>query len=148
MIGETRRGQAATDSIERELAAAPTSVASGLACSPGRCTTSTPSPTSPVPPPGGSPPPSRPPSSKARTSPEALLGDLALEHELLSPTRLATMMPERLDEPSALKVLDRLAAAHTATIEWLMTRLGEIAIDAPPACARRRCNRSSASDSA
>ncbi|HET9547179.1 MAG TPA: hypothetical protein VFO97_05055, partial [Desertimonas sp.] len=64
---------------------------------------------------------------------EALLGDLALEHELLSRTRLAAMMAERLDDAATLKVLDRLEVAHTATIEWLMTRLGEIAIDAPPA---------------
>jgi hypothetical protein len=42
------------------------------------------------------------------------------------------MIADQLDESATLKVLDRLEVAHTATIDWLMTRLGEIAIDAPP----------------
>jgi bacterioferritin (cytochrome b1) len=69
---------------------------------------------------------------RGMTLTDALLGDLALEHELLSRARLAKMMAERLGETSTVKALDRIEAAHTATIDWLMTRLGEIAIDAPP----------------
>jgi bacterioferritin (cytochrome b1) len=69
---------------------------------------------------------------RGMTLTDALLGDLALEHDLLSRARLAKMMAERLGETSTVKALDRIESAHTATIDWLMTRLGEIAIDAPP----------------
>jgi len=63
---------------------------------------------------------------------EALFGDLALENELLARTRFAHMIAEHLGEARSLKVLDRLELAHTTTVQWLMTRLGEVAVDAPP----------------
>lgn len=63
---------------------------------------------------------------------EALFGDLALENELLARTRYARMIADYLDETRTLKVLDRLEVAHTATVQWIMTRLGEVAVDAPP----------------
>jgi bacterioferritin (cytochrome b1) len=63
---------------------------------------------------------------------EALFGDLALENELLARTRYAHMIAEHHGETRSLKVLDRLEEAHTATVQWLMTRLGEVAVDAPP----------------
>jgi hypothetical protein len=63
---------------------------------------------------------------------EALFGDLALENELLARARFAHMIAEHLDETRTLRVLDRLEVAHTATVQWLMTRLGEVAVDAPP----------------
>jgi bacterioferritin (cytochrome b1) len=62
---------------------------------------------------------------------EALLGDLALEHELLDRTRLARMIAEQSNETKTLKVLARLEDAHTATIDWLMTRLAEVAVGGP-----------------
>ena len=64
---------------------------------------------------------------------EALLGDLALEHELLSRTRLAKMLAEQSNETKTIKVLDRLEVAHSETVEWLMTRLAEVAIGGPAA---------------
>ena len=42
------------------------------------------------------------------------------------------MIAEHHGETRSLKVLDRLEVAHSATIQWLMTRLGEVAVDAPP----------------
>ena len=64
---------------------------------------------------------------------DALLGDLALEHELLDRTRLARMVAEQANETKTLKVLDRLDDAHTETIDWLMTRLAEVAVGGPAA---------------
>ena len=64
---------------------------------------------------------------------EALLGDLILEHELLDRARLASMIAERLGERATIKTLERLELAHTATIDWLMTRLGEVAVGGPTA---------------
>jgi bacterioferritin (cytochrome b1) len=64
---------------------------------------------------------------------EALLGDLALEHELLDRTRLARMIAEQSNETKTLKVLDRLEDTHTATTDWLMTRLAEVAVGGPTA---------------
>jgi bacterioferritin (cytochrome b1) len=65
--------------------------------------------------------------------PEVLLGDLALEHELLSRTRFARMIADALDERRTVKVLDRLERAHAATADWLMTRLAEVAVGGPAA---------------
>jgi hypothetical protein len=132
MIAETRRAQAATDAIERELDANADkcrqrgallatalrdldAVPDVVGAAAGRLAASVKSTV-----------------EQGQDLTEALLGDLALEHELLSRTRLAKMIAERLGESRTLKVLDRLEVAHTATIDWLMTRLGEIAIDAPP----------------
>lgn len=64
---------------------------------------------------------------------EALFGDLRLEHELRDRARFARMLAEQLDATRVTKTLERLENAHTETIDWLMERLGEIAIDAPPA---------------
>ena len=64
---------------------------------------------------------------------EALLGDLALEHQLLDRARFARMIADQIDARRTIKVLDRLEVAHTATIEWLMTRLAEVAVGGPPA---------------
>lgn len=64
---------------------------------------------------------------------EALLGDLALEHQLLDRARFARMLADQIDARPVIKVLDRLEVAHSATIEWLMTRLAEVAVGGPPA---------------
>jgi hypothetical protein len=64
---------------------------------------------------------------------DAVLGDLALEHELLDRARLATMVAEHLDARSPLRTLQRLERAHTETIEWLNVRLAEVAAGGPAA---------------
>ena len=64
---------------------------------------------------------------------EAVLGDLALEHELLARTRVTAMMAEHLDVRSVRRTLERLERAHTETVDWLMTRLAEVAAGGPAA---------------
>ena len=132
MIAETRRGQAATDAIERELAvnADKCRERAGLLATALRNLGAVPDVVGAATGRFGAIVKSTVEQGQNLT--EALLGDLALEHQLLSRVRLAKMMAERLDESRTLRVLDRLEVAHEATIEWLMTRLGEIAIDAPP----------------
>jgi hypothetical protein len=56
----------------------------------------------------------------------ALLGDLALEHQLRERARYARTLAESLGYAQVIPVLDRLETAHTATIEWLETRLSEV----------------------
>ena len=133
MIAETRRAQATTEIIERELAAngeksgqrarlladdirrlggAPDVV--GVAV--GRVAATV-----------------KVSAEQGQDLTEALLGDLALEHQLLDRARVAKMVAEHLDESRTVTVLDRLEAAHTATIEWLMTRLAEVAVGGPAA---------------
>ncbi len=65
--------------------------------------------------------------NQVQTLQGALLGDLALEHQLRERTRYARTLAVSLGTPQVLMVLDRLETAHTATIEWLETRLGEVA---------------------
>jgi hypothetical protein len=43
------------------------------------------------------------------------------------------MLAEHLEARRAARVLDRLEVAHTATVEWLMTRLAEVAVGGPVA---------------
>jgi bacterioferritin (cytochrome b1) len=133
MIAETRRAQATTPDVERELAAnadqgreraelltqsirrldgLPDVV--GVAA--GRFTAS-----------------AKATLEQGQDLVEALLGDLALEHELLDRTRLAAMIADQLEERSVRRTLDRLEIAHTATVEWLMTRLAEVAVGGPVA---------------
>jgi bacterioferritin (cytochrome b1) len=64
---------------------------------------------------------------------EALLGDLALEHQLRDRAQFARMIADQLDARSVIKVLDRLDVAHSATIDWLMQRLAEVAAGGPAA---------------
>ena len=64
---------------------------------------------------------------------DALLGDLALEHELADRTRFAMMLAEHLDARQTRKTLDRLERAHAETIEWLNVRLAEVAVGGPAA---------------
>jgi hypothetical protein len=136
MIAETRRGQAATEAIERELAANADKCRerAGLLGKALRDLGAVPDVVGAATGRFGAIVKSTVEQGQSLT--EALLGDLALEHQLLSRVRLAKMMAERLDESRTLRVLDRLELAHGATIEWLMTRLGEIAIDAPPSLRR------------
>lgn len=64
--------------------------------------------------------------NQVQTLQEALLGDLALEHQLRERTRYARTLAQTLGESQLLPVLDRLEGAHSATIEWLETRLAEV----------------------
>ena len=76
--------------------------------------------------------------NQVQTLQGALLGDLALEHQLRERTRYARTLAESLGYHQVLPVLDRLETAHTATIEWLEARLAEVgrtgtsAIEATP----------------
>jgi bacterioferritin (cytochrome b1) len=133
MIAQTRRSQAASDAIERELAANADKckqraqllsdaitdlggVPDVVGVAVGRVGASLKAVT-----------------EQGQDLTEALLGDLALEHQLLDRARLAKMIAERLEERKTVKVLDRLEVAHTATIDWLMTRLAEVALGGPAA---------------
>ena len=64
--------------------------------------------------------------NQVQTLQGALLGDLTLEHQLRERTRFARSMAQSLGEDRVLPVLDRLETAHTATIEWLETRIAEV----------------------
>lgn len=64
--------------------------------------------------------------NQVQTLQGALLGDLALEHQLRDRTRYARTLAVSLGLTQVLPVLDRLETAHTATIAWLETRLDEV----------------------
>jgi bacterioferritin (cytochrome b1) len=64
--------------------------------------------------------------NQVQTLQGALLGDLALEHQLRERTRYARTLAQTLGETQVLPVLDRLEVAHSATIDWLETRLAEV----------------------
>jgi hypothetical protein len=64
---------------------------------------------------------------------EALLGDLALEHQLLDRARYLRVLADRAQLPAVEKLADDLVAAHTATVEWLTTVLAEEALGGPAA---------------
>jgi hypothetical protein len=56
---------------------------------------------------------------------EALLGDLALEHQLLDRARYLKALAVAQGSSDIEKLADRLIVAHTATVEWLTTVLAE-----------------------
>ncbi|MCW2679254.1 MAG: hypothetical protein JWM62_655 [Frankiales bacterium] len=64
--------------------------------------------------------------NQVQTLQGALLGDLALEHQLRERARYARTLAESLGYTQIIPVLDRLETAHTATIGWLETRLSEV----------------------
>lgn len=64
--------------------------------------------------------------NQVQTLQGALLGDLALEHQLRERARYARTLAETLGYHQVIPVLDRLEVAHTATIEWLEQRLVEV----------------------
>jgi bacterioferritin (cytochrome b1) len=134
MIAETRRAQATTEAIERELAAnadkgrersrlltdairrhGGVPDATGMAV--GRLAAN-----------------AKAMMEQGQDFVDAVMGDLALEHELLDRARFAKLLAEQLDQTAATRrVLERLEVAHEATIEWLMTRLAEVAVGGPVA---------------
>lgn len=64
---------------------------------------------------------------------EALLGDLALEHQLQDRARLLKALATAADRRQVVKLADRLVDAHGATIEWLTVVLAEVALGGPAA---------------
>jgi bacterioferritin (cytochrome b1) len=65
--------------------------------------------------------------NQVQTLQGALLGDLTLEHQLRERARYARTLAESLGYSQVIPVLDRLETAHSATIEWLETRIAEVA---------------------
>ena len=64
---------------------------------------------------------------------EALLGDLALERQLLDRSRYLRSVAEAAGDKKVSALADELMAAHTATVEWLSTVLAEDALGGPAA---------------
>ena len=64
--------------------------------------------------------------NQVKTLQGALLGDLALEHQLRDRARYARTLAVTLGELSVVPVLDRLDSAHGETIAWLERRLTEV----------------------
>ena len=67
---------------------------------------------------------------------EALLGDLALENQLVDRARYVKALAVTAKNSDIQKLADRLIAAHTATVEWLTTVLAEDALGGPAALRR------------
>lgn len=66
---------------------------------------------------------------------EALLQDLQLEHQLVDRARYVKALAVAGEQPSIVKLADRLVEAHTATVDWLTTVLAEDALGGPAALA-------------
>ena len=67
---------------------------------------------------------------------EALLGDLALEHQLLDRARYIKALAVAMGNSDTQKLADRLIEAHSATVDWLTTVLAEDALGGPAALQR------------
>lgn len=67
---------------------------------------------------------------------EALLGDLALEDQLLDRARYTKALAVAAGLTDVEKLADRLITAHSATVDWLTTVLAEDALGGPAALRR------------
>ncbi|WP_422743729.1 ferritin-like domain-containing protein [Mycobacterium sp. WMMD1722] len=67
---------------------------------------------------------------------EALLGDLALEDQLLDRARYLKALAVAAKNADVQALADRLITAHGATVEWLTTVLAEDALGGPAALRR------------
>ncbi|BBX39616.1 hypothetical protein [Mycobacterium simiae] len=67
---------------------------------------------------------------------EALLGDLALEDQLLDRARYTKALAVAAEKQDIVGLADRLIAAHAATVDWLTTVLAEDALGGPAALRR------------
>ncbi len=67
---------------------------------------------------------------------EALLGDLALEHQLLDRARYVKALAVAAHHQDVEKLASRLITAHSATVDWLTTVLAEDALGGPAALRR------------
>jgi hypothetical protein len=64
---------------------------------------------------------------------EALLGDLAMEQQLLGRARYLKALADAADRPAVRALAEKLADAHSATVEWISTVLAEEALGGPAA---------------
>ena len=64
---------------------------------------------------------------------QALLADLALEHQLRDRAAFARVIAESQDQRRIAATLEKVEAAHVAAIDWIETRLGEVALGVSPA---------------
>lgn len=75
-------------------------------------------------------------TEQAQPFDEALLADLALEHQLLDRSRYVKALATAQHHRDLVELADRLVTAHTATVEWLTTVLAEEALGGPAALRR------------
>lgn len=75
-------------------------------------------------------------AEQAQPFDEALLGDLALEHQLLGRSKYIKALAVAADENDVVELANRLVTAHSATVEWLETVLAEDALGGPAALRR------------
>ena len=68
---------------------------------------------------------------QGQTLDEALLGDLTLEHTLYDRATYTKTLARSQNEPAIEALMERLERAHAETIDWLRTRLGEVALGGP-----------------
>jgi hypothetical protein len=64
---------------------------------------------------------------------EALLGDLALEQQLLGRSRYLKALGQNAQRSDVRELAERLETAHSATVEWISTVLAEEALGGPAA---------------
>ncbi len=75
-------------------------------------------------------------TEQAQPFDEALLGDLALEGQLLDRSRYIKALAVAAKQSDIQKLADRLITAHSATVDWLTTVLAEDALGGPAALRR------------
>ncbi|WP_375481351.1 ferritin-like domain-containing protein [uncultured Mycobacterium sp.] len=75
-------------------------------------------------------------TEQAQPFDEALLGDLALEDQLLDRARYTKALAVAAKRRDIEELADRLITAHSATVDWLTTVLAEDALGGPAALRR------------
>ena len=75
-------------------------------------------------------------TEQAQPFDEALLGDLALEHQLFDRARYVKALAVAAKQSDVEALATRLITAHSATIDWLTTVLAEDALGGPAALRR------------
>lgn len=75
-------------------------------------------------------------TEQAQPFDEALLGDLALENQLLDRARYLKALAVAAELPDIESLATRLITAHSATVSWLTTVLAEDALGGPAALRR------------
>ena len=75
-------------------------------------------------------------TEQAQPFDEALLGDLALEDQLLDRSRYIKALAVAAKRTDVQELADRLITAHSATVNWLTTVLAEDALGGPAALRR------------
>ncbi len=75
-------------------------------------------------------------TEQAQPFDEALLGDLALEHQLFDRARYVKALAVAAKRSDVEALATRLVTAHSATVDWLATVLAEDALGGPAALRR------------